>query len=85
MEVSADAVDGEVKLEKLLLAMNDGVRGVFQAHAWGRAFTANGFGVHQAGVRRKNLDAMEMSASFSAFAVPDPISSNLARWQRVAV
>ena len=66
LEVSADAVDGEVKLEKLLLAMNDGVRGVFQAHAWGRAFTANGFGVNQAGVRRKILDAMGVSASFSA-------------------
>ena len=66
LEVSADAVDGEVKLEKLLLAMNDAVRGVFQAHAWGRAFTANGFDVNQAGVRRKILDAMGVSASFSA-------------------
>jgi hypothetical protein len=50
----------------LLLAMNDEVCGVLKSHAWSRACTADGFGVHQAGVRRKNLDAMEMSASFSA-------------------
>ena len=66
LEVSSDAVDGEVGLEKLLLAMNDGVRRVFQGHAWGRAFTANGFDVNQSGVRRKILDAMGVSASFSA-------------------
>ena len=52
------AIDGEVKLEKLLLAMNDGAREVFQGQAWGRAFTANGFDVNQTGVRRKIVDAM---------------------------
>ena len=46
-EARARSADGELQLREVLKAINDGVRYVFQAHDWSKAFDENGFGQQQ--------------------------------------
>ena len=47
LEARARSAEGELQLREVLMAMNDGVRYVFQAHEWSKAFDENGFGHQQ--------------------------------------
>ena len=47
VEAMARSSDGELQLREVLKAMNEGVRYVFQAHDWSKAFAENGFGHKQ--------------------------------------
>lgn len=62
LEAGTDSEDGAVHLRTILKAMNDGVRYVFQAHAWKRAFDENGFGHQQRRVRARILQASGLRA-----------------------
>ena len=52
MEVRARSSDGQLHLREVLMAMNDAVRYVFQAHEWRRAFDEDGFGHRQMYIRQ---------------------------------
>ena len=47
VEARARSAEGELELREVLKAINDGVRYVFQAHDWSKAFDENGFGHQQ--------------------------------------
>lgn len=65
MEAMARSPDGELQLREVLLAMNDGVRYVFQAHDWSKAFHENGFSPAQLLVREAVLQAAGMQRPLS--------------------
>lgn len=52
MEAMASSAEGALELRAVLMAMNDGVRYVCQAHDWSKAFDENGFGHKQRLVRQ---------------------------------
>lgn len=78
-EAMARSPDGALDLRHVLLAMNDAVRYVCQAHDWSKAFNHNGFGQHQRLVRRSIVEAAGFTTPMS---VPS-ILPNLAQFRSI--
>ena len=65
VEAMARSSEGQLQLREVLMAMNDGVRYVFQAHEWSKAFDEDGFGHRQRYIRESVAQAAGLALPLS--------------------